>query len=202
MDDPFLKRLSPAYWRALAAAREHHATSKTYSGKFLRPHAPAILQLIEEHGCSSVLDYGCGKGAQYEWVSHGGPDQSIPEGMTLERFWGVTVRKYDPAWPPFSAEPVGTFDLVLCTHTLGSIPLQDLPVIVDRLYALTRKVLYVAEKLGPVQKQVRPNPEEHPNGWSREDWARLLHRPGPKVCILSTRERTAQGTIVTRSAVQ
>lgn len=193
--------LSHYYYEALERAKEHHATSKTYSGKFLRPHAPAIRELIEAHQVASILDYGCGKGEQYRWVSHGGADQSIPAGETLESFWGVQVVKHDPAWPPYAAEPVGQFDMVLVTHVLGSIPLVDLPEIVTRLHAMTRKVLYVAEKLGPVHKEVFTDYGAHPMGWTRDQWAAALRRPSGCTVILSTREVTDQGVITQRSAL-
>lgn len=190
--------LSPAYFAALEKSKAHHASSKTFSGKFLRPHAPFIKELIEQHGVRSILDYGCGKGSQYEWVSHGG-DASIPEGMTLESYWGIEVTKYDPAYPPFAAEPVGQFDLVLCTHTLGSIPTVDLPAIVDRIYGLARKAVYFAEKIGKVKKQLF-TAATHPLGWSREQWEQLLRsrHPWNVTAILATRERTERGVELLR----
>lgn len=165
---------SELYYRCLEEARAHHASSKTYSGKFLRPHAPAIKQMIEElGGVASILDYGAGKGLQYDWVSHGGEDQSIPEGHTLETYWGAPVTKYDPAWPPYATEPTGQFDLVLCTHALGSIPIVDLAWILERLFAFARKGVYIAEKIGPVGKQVFSNPGAMPR-WSASQWAQRI----------------------------
>lgn len=193
-----MTELSPAYFAALEKSKEHHASSKTFSGKFLRPHAPFIKALIEQHGIRSILDYGCGKGSQYEWVSHGG-DASIPEGMTLESYWGIEVTKYDPAYPPFAAEPQGQFDLVLCTHTLGSIPTADLPAIIDRLYGLARKSCYIAEKLGKVKKQLF-TAATHPIGWTREQWQALL-RSRPRAglhLVFATRERTERGVELLR----
>lgn len=195
-----LRNFSPEYHRALSEATAHHASSKTYSGKFLRPHAPFIKEVIDRLGCASILDYGCGKGAQYSWVSHGA-DASIPEGMTIEEFWGVPVTKYDPAYPPFAAEPVGKFDLVICTHTLGAIPRSDLPTVIDRLHSLAAKALYIAEKIGPVKKQVYSQEILRPLGYARADWVREIRRPTAMEVILATRERTAEGAIVTRAVL-
>lgn len=210
-------RASVLYHACLAEARHHHLTTKTYSGKFLRPHAPLVKEIIDAwpatfgHACESILDYGCGKGAQYEWVSHG-DDASIPKGMTLEQFWGVPVTKHDPAFAPFSADPpMAHYDLVLCTHVLGSIPIADLSWYVGNLLTLARGVLYIAEKVGPVGKQVFSQPEAMPR-WSVGEWRTHLqaivddhHRqnPGtlgtqaltirnPRVCF-TTRERTEDG---------
>lgn len=168
---PSLRNPSIEYLRALAEAQAHHATSKTYSGKFLRPHAPFIRDLMREHAVRSVLDYGCGKGEQYRWVSHG-EGASIPGGMTISQYWGMEVHLYDPAWPPYATPPDsdGPFDMTLATHALGSIPLTDLNCwVMPRLAELTRKVCYIAEKIGEVRKDVfsEPNgmPRFHAGEW-------------------------------------
>lgn len=197
---------SEQYLRALEEAKEHHRTAKTYSGKFLRPHKPFLSELIREHECKSALDYGAGKGVQYEWVD---PE----DGLTLEQAWGIDVQKYDPAWPPFEAEPEGKFDLVMCTHTLGSIPIVDQDWVLDRLFDLTAKVLYIAEKLGPIKKGVHGPRHGFVNNWHRDQWAscimaRAFHRFGPGVkspyerppaIWLSTNEKAEGERITTRT---
>lgn len=189
---------SAEYRRCLKESKQHHRNSKTYSGRLLRPHAPFIKEIIDRHGCKSVLDYGAGKGRQYEWVSHGG-DASIPKGMTIERFWGVLVTKYDPAWKPFSQEPTGQFDLVICTHTLGSIPVADLGWVIDRIFGYARKAVYIAEKIGDVHKQVFSQPDIMPR-WTAEQWREFVaaRKPSHIECTLATREETDKGVIVTR----
>ena len=188
MDDP-----SEDYRRSLDECRKHHESSKTYSGKLLRPHAPFIKAIIDRHDCRSVLDYGAGKGVQYRWVCDT-PIGSIPVGMTIEEYWGISVTKYDPAYPPFAAEPQGQFDLVICTHVLGSIPDGDLGWVIDRLHALARKAIYVAEKLGPVKKRFLPVKSR-----TADDWAALLRRDSPVEVTLATRIRTPdRGVIVER----
>lgn len=196
--------LSKAYYECLAAATKHHAESKTYSGKLFRPHANFVKKLIDRLECKSVLDYGCGKGSQYLWVSHGG-EASVPANMTIEQYWGIDVKKFDPAWPPFAKEPVGAFDLVLCTHTLGTIPVIDLDEIVSRLVHYANKALFVAEKIGPAQKRTYDKVgEEMPHEWSRKQWEELLARhvaQGVEI-TLATRENGSNGTIVTREVVR
>lgn len=189
---------SRAYAKALEESKRNHAESKTFSGKLLRPHAPFIKEIIDRLGCKSVLDYGCGKGAQYTWVSHG-EGASIPAGMTIEQFWGVPVTKYDPAWPPFAKEPGSRFDLVICTHTLGAIPVGDRPWVVERLYSLARRAVYVAEKLGQEPTKAATAAS---CGWTRHDWAALLRRDSDVECVLATRLHTEEnGTLITRGRV-
>ncbi|MDF3212152.1 hypothetical protein P3C35_30750, partial [Mesorhizobium sp. LMG15046] len=52
---------------------------------------------------------------------------------------------------PFAAEPIGKFDLVICTHVLGSIPVLDLPWVLDRLYSLSNKALSIAQNTPPTK---------------------------------------------------
>lgn len=156
---------SPAYYAALEASKQVHK-GKQFTGKFLRPHAPFIKEIIDRLGCKTVLDYGCGKGQQYEWV--------IPStGQTIEQFWGVTVTKYDPAYPPFAKEPEGTFDLVICTQVLGAIPVSDIPWVAGRLYWLADKALYVSERLGTARKELGNN-TLRPTDWSLDKWQSAL----------------------------
>lgn len=208
---------SALYLKCLSEAQAHHAASKTYSGKFLRPHAPLIKAHIEQlGGASSILDYGCGKGVQYEWVSHG-DEASIPEGMTIEQFWGTRVKRFDPAWPPFSIElPAGQkFDVVICTHVLGSIPISDLRWVLRELFDRANRLVYIAEKIGEVRKKVfsvddlsHRMPRFDPARWRSfigeifNEWRRehLLEHDGdhdllPKVWLV-TRERRPEGAIM------
>lgn len=154
---------SKAYDAAVAAAAAHHASSKTYSGKFLRPHKPVLSAIVARLGITSVLDYGAGKGAQYSWVDPA-------DGKTLEQAWGFEVTKYDPAWPPYAAEPAGAFGLVICTHVLGSIPTRDLKWAFGRLFGCATKAVYLAEKIGPVQKAALAAVAGRPDNWSSEQW--------------------------------
>jgi hypothetical protein len=196
-------KLSQAYYDCLRAATEHHATSKTYSGKLFRPHANYVKGIIDRLGVVSILDYGCGKGSQYVWVSNGG-EATVPAGMTIEQFWGRAVHKFDPAWPPFARAPQGRFDLVLCTHTLGSIPVQDLDEIVSRIMDHSLAAVYIAEKIGKIQKAVYNEVGvEMPHGWTPEQWEALLRRharEGVEI-TLATRVNGESGNVITRKVI-
>ncbi|MHB1086131.1 MAG: class I SAM-dependent methyltransferase [Minisyncoccota bacterium] len=185
---------SQAYETALAEAAAHHATSKTYSGKFLRPHKPALSQIIADLGVVSALDYGCGKCAQYEWV-----DPS--DEKTMEQAWGFPVTKYDPACLPFATEPVGKFDLVICTHTLGTIPVEDMDWVFQRIFGFAEKVVYFAEKIGPVKKNVFSDPSVLPMDWSIGRWMEAV-KPHAKAFAGEThfafRYRDEDGAFVDR----
>jgi hypothetical protein len=198
---------SEKYHEAVARARAHHLASKTYSGRLLRPHALFLYNLIQRYGVRSVLDYGCGKGQQYTWVSDG-KTADVPAGQTIEQYWGLNVDKFDPAWPPFAEMPPKRhqphgWDLVLCTHVLGSVPLVDLPRFLRHVAGHANDVLYIAEKVGEVGKQVNPDAEEFPR-FSRAQWVEAIRSslPSPTCTVwLSTRERVRDAVITTRHIV-
>jgi hypothetical protein len=176
---------SNAYFAALEDSKRIHE-GKSFTGKFLRPHAIFIKEIIDRLGCKTVLDYGCGKGQQYEWV--------IPStGQTIEQFWGVPVTKYDPAYPPFVKEPEGKFDLVICTQTLRTIPLEDRGWVIDRLYSHAAKALYISERLGFARK----SSGEAGAAWERADWIAAIARDSRLEVILATRETLSNGEKIT-----
>lgn len=194
-----MNRGSELYRRALAEATAHHRRSKTYSGKFLRPHKPFLSTLISQMDITSAIDVGCGKCAQYSWVD---PD----DGLTLEQAWGFPVAKYDPACPPYDPDPGGQYDLVICTHTLGSIPLSDIDWFVDDLFSRARKAVYIAEKIGRIKKNVHGERDGFINDWTTADWVALLRgrmdaKKSPVVCFVSTTEMIGGERITDRVAL-
>lgn len=189
-------KLSEAHAEAVAEGARHHERAKTYSGSLMRPHVPYLEGMIARNGCRSALDYGCGKGVQYEWRD---PNAG---GRTVEERFGFKVRKYDPCYEPFAEEPTGTFDLVICTHTLALIPLQDLDAVILRLFGFADRALFIAEKIGDRKKAEVEDPRTRAIGWTVQQW---LDRLAPFAdqyplidTVLSSRERVGDATITTR----
>lgn len=177
-----------AYDEALEASKRIHK-GKAFTGKFLRPHAIYIKEIIDRLGVKTILDYGCGKGHQYEWV--------IPStGQTIEQFWGVEVVKYDPAYPKFDREPSGSFDLVICTQVLGAIPVSDHGWVIDRLYSLADKALYVSERLGEARKIVGDQ-SLRPTEYGIHVWLETLARPKGIEVTAAFREIMPDGQKIT-----
>lgn len=162
------------YLDAIEDCQRHHASSKTFSGQLVVPHAETVKELIGRHEVRSILDYGCGKGLQY-----------ADHATSLEAHWGVPVTKYDPAWPPYADEPVGTFDMVICTHVLEWIPPSDVGWVIDRIYSLAIKAVFIAEILGEPKKRILRDQAPRP---SLNEWLDLLRRPSSVPIYLSVKK--------------
>lgn len=187
---------SPEHAAALAEGAQHHRSSKTYSGSLMRPHVPYLSALIRRLGIRSALDVGCGKGQQYRWQD---PFHSY---QTVEERWGFEVRKYDPCFAPYAGEPTGTFDLVICTHTVALVPVHDLPWFLERLYGWAGRAVFIAEKIGDRKKGEVADPEGRAIGWTVQQWLDRIApfadaHPGTET-VFSSRERIGDATITTR----
>lgn len=167
---------SDLYDRVLANTQKHHATSKTFSGRFLFRYAERIKRLVDELGCETMLDYGCGKGVQYR--------RPMESGQMLEDFFGMRGRiaKYDPGLPEVAKLPDGEFDIVICTQVLCWIPKADIPWVVDLLCDRARKAVFIGERIRAPKKTINAGMEEHmPYNWSLDNWKEALARTD--VCI-------------------
>lgn len=158
--------ISTSLKRSIAEAAAHHAKSKTYSGSLAMPHRHDIARVIFELGVKSVLDYGAGKGEQYMGMD------------PLHAWWpaDVALTLYDPCLPEFSEKPTGRFDLVICTHVLGSVTRRDLPAVLDEIYGFAAKAIYFGELIGPVKKRIFSQDVLGYEGLSRAAWEDLLFR--------------------------
>ena len=96
--------------------------------------APYVRRFRRDLGAQSMLDYGGGRGAQYELgaISVGGEIFAGPKAyLGIDR-----VATFDPG---FSRDlPSGIFDLVICVDALEHCDRQDLPWIVHQLFEKAR----------------------------------------------------------------
>ena len=190
------KRPSSQHAAAVAEGARHHEGSKTYSGSLMRPHVPYLSEMVSRLGVGSALDYGCGKGTQYQWRD------PFHANQTIEERWGFKVHKFDPCWPPFAAEPEGRFDLVVCTHTLSLVPLLDLDWVIGRLLGFADKAVFIAEKIGDRKKREVKFERDRAIGWSVTQWLDRL-APFADQCpgiefVFSSRESLEPGIMTTR----
>src|SRR5690606_20519517 len=152
---------------------------QAYVGATLRSYAGYIKRAIQEHGVETVLDYGAGKGANYE--AHE-PFRLRETGEVVENlkdYWGVSsIVPFEPALG--HVIPEGKFDCVVSTDALEHVFLADVPWVVEEMFRYSRKVVFVTVSCRFANARL-PNGEQahvtlRPPWW----WAGIFHAVGAK----------------------
>ena len=94
----------------IAQYRAMHQSEKMFRGMSVKGHTEAISDLVAKHKPESMLDYGSGKGRQYDELN------------LHERWGGLRPTCYDPGYEPLAKKPDGKFDGVICTDVAEHIP--------------------------------------------------------------------------------
>jgi len=182
---------SPRYVELLGYYKEMHEqgareqnipAAQTFDGRSLPKHAANIQQIINILGARTILDYGSGKGTQYQPMNI-----ELPGGQRyndIQSFWGVeSITCFDPGHEPFSTLPEGTFDGVVTTDVLEHCPKDDIPWILDEIFGYARDFVYLNVACYPAGKTL-PNGEnahctlEEPDWWSALFSERVKRTPG------------------------
>lgn len=97
---------------------------QSYNTAIARKKASAPLRFLEKEGLinGSVLDYGCGKGADYTHLVQG----------------GYSAESYDPHWRPISLSDL-KFDTILCTYVLNVVTKDSEEEILGSISSLLKK---------------------------------------------------------------
>lgn len=171
---------SEKYYRALHLTQQHHENQqKTFSGQFAWKHRHRIKAIIDRLDVKSILDFGCGKGKQYRNIDE-------DTGQSLEQYWGISPFRYDPGVREYSKEPTGKFDLVICVQVLGSIPTDDLPWVIDRLYGFATKAIFVTLRLIVPHKPIYESlGDSMPIHLTQEEWMEKLCRPDEEARMIA-----------------
>ena len=149
-----------------------------FPGQSLLGHVAPIRALIRRVGAKTILDYGSGKGRQYQRRDIVEPETGLTS-PDVRSFWGVdSIRCYDPAYEPFSVLPMEKFDGVVCTDVFEHCPEDDIPWIMDELFSRAEKFVYANVACYPAKKTL-PNGENahctvRPLDWWRELLAATL----------------------------
>ena len=134
------------YQQSVEIGKQFQANNSSWSGSDCKNYHNQIRVLMDKYTAKSVLDYGCGKGHQYQdLVPYGLSNDQITEPMTFQtRINAKSVYKYDPCVAGFEVEPVGQkFDAVICTQVLGAIPDVDMPWLRDCLMNYATKFVFI-----------------------------------------------------------
>jgi 2-polyprenyl-3-methyl-5-hydroxy-6-metoxy-1,4-benzoquinol methylase len=107
-----------------------------------------IQKIMSELGCSSLLDYGCGKG---EMAKH------------------LPAHCYDPCVPEFARRPDSKFDLVACCDVLEHIEPDHLNEVLADIRDFADKAVYLVISTRPASKTLADGRNAHlivqPGDW-------------------------------------
>ena len=133
---------------------------QTFPGTSLRPQADRIKKLVERTAARTLLDYGSGKGRQYD-------PQAIEDGKGgkwpgIIDYWDVDeVVCYDPAYGPYSKLPEGRFDGVISTDVLEHCPEDDIPWIIGEIFGYAERFVFANVACYPARKRLPTGENAH-----------------------------------------
>lgn len=159
---------SKNYLPAMQQMAEMHRTRKVFSGSGILKHRHQLVEFSRRLDCRSGLDYGCGKGRQY--------DPAFAKGYDLAGALGFKPFLWDPAVPEFKLPPPTDmdFDLVMCVDVLECIPKEDLPWVAADLWARAHKGLFVTVASYPSKKELPNGQNAHITIEGEEFWHGLF----------------------------
>jgi len=151
-----------------------------FDGRRLDKHSSRICALIGATGAATVLDYGAGKGTGYTEAPEA--DEGSP--WRVHPAWnGVRVRLYDPAHAPIAwLEDDARFDGVISTDVVEHLPPWDVAWILDRLFAMAGRFVYVAAACYPASAVLPDGRNAHatqqpPHWWQMMMEMAARHHP-------------------------
>lgn len=132
---------------------------------------PAALSRMHELGiCSSVIDYGTGKGKLVKRLR----DELSPD---------ILVHGYDPAVDEFSTKPTEPADILVCLDVLEHIEMETIDAVLNDIKKLTKRFCFLVIDLQPAVKLLSDGRNAHillaPTDW----WVNKLGQLFP--CITS-----------------
>jgi 2-polyprenyl-3-methyl-5-hydroxy-6-metoxy-1,4-benzoquinol methylase len=140
-------RITEEYREANKRLHEINERYGTSGAKWARK----VSQLVQSTGCTSVLDYGCGKGLLAA---------ALPE---------LGIVEYDPAIPGKDREP-DPADFVVCTDVLEHIEPDCLDAVLDHIRKLSLKYAFLNIATRPAVKHLPDGRNAHLIIESAEWW--------------------------------
>lgn len=169
-------------YREMHRGGEQHMgvpAAETFDGRSLRAHVISIKRLIDVTGARTVLDYGSGKGTQYDPRPLSIPGQG--QWDSVIDYWGVDeVTCFDPAYQPYSGMPSGKFDGVISTDVLEHCPEDDVSWIVDEIFSFASKFVFLTIACYPARKRLPSGENAHCTVRPLQWWEKVLRGAAAK----------------------
>ena len=157
---------SPRYLELVSLYRQMHQhgetflglrVKNTFRGSSLDAQLGRIKALITRTDAQTILDYGCGKGGQYQprELTDGGGGRW----PSVLDYWDIgEIACYDPACEPHDRLPEGKYDGVISTDVLEHCPEEDLPWIIEEIFGYATRFVFANVACYPALKRL-PNGE-------------------------------------------
>jgi len=146
----------------------------TFTGLSLLPQVVRIKNLIDLTTAETLLDYGSGKGVQYE--RHYIDTEEKHFDSVLD-YWDIEeMTCYDPGFSPFSGLPTQNFDGVISTDVLEHCPVDDLPWIIDEIFCYAEKFVFANIASYPAKKSLPNGENAHCTQQGKEWWEDLINK--------------------------
>jgi hypothetical protein len=190
---PRYSELLELYKQMHAEGRPDHGASAevTFDGQSLEEHIRVVARLVRQTGARTLLDFGAGKGKLYQ------DSLAHPPGSRHKIMPGwpeVEITCYDPGYPPFAAPYEGKFDGVISTDVLEHIPEDDVPWVLDEMFAAARKFVFVVAACFRAKKNLPDGTNAHctvqpPRWWKMQLEMAARRHPGIE-WTLGTQEKS------------
>jgi tetratricopeptide (TPR) repeat protein len=177
---------SPRYRALVALYRRMHLEGDArygigpgdmFPGKSFLPQARRIRAMVVASGARTLLDYGSGKGRQYELRDVELP--GIGNVASVRDYLGVDIiRCYDPGYPPHGELPGDLFDGVVATDVLEHCPEEDLEWIVAEMFGHARRFVFASVASYPAGKVLPSGENAHITQRGAKFWQELFDRVG------------------------
>jgi hypothetical protein len=153
-------------------------TEEMFPGYSLMNWVVRIRELIAQTGAQNLLDYGSGKGQQYDMLD-AQRRQTLGGAESVLDYWGVDeVRCYDPNYAPYSKLPEGRFDGVICTDVLEHCPEEDIGWILGEIFGYASRFVFAVVASYPAAKLLPDGSNAHCTIQSAEWWQAQLDAAG------------------------
>ena len=121
----------------------------TFLGYSLSKWIVKIQENIKINSCSTLIDFGCGKGFLYKnKIKIGNKNYN-----SISDFWGIDdLYLYDPGIEEYSIYPKKKYDAVICTDVIEHIPEDDVINFIESLFKLANKFIFVVIATIPASK--------------------------------------------------